>query len=91
MYLSDVIEAVDISVQYLCKFDGKVNVHGYNSSSKIQVADRKSKKWKERLQSVGFAQSSVEVKIGNRLVILVNPGKLAKLWYEVISSWWLLE
>ena len=60
--------------------------NGYNSSSKISVADRKSKKWKERLQSVGYAQSAVEVKIGNNTGDISKPGKLAKLWCEVISS-----
>ena len=46
--------------------------NGYNRSSKISGCRSKIEKWKERLQSVGYAQSSVEVKIGN------NTGDISK-------------
>jgi long-chain acyl-CoA synthetase len=68
MYLSDIMEAVE---QFGPKF---VQVYGQGECPmgitvlpRWEVADRKSKKWKERLQSVGYAQSAVEVKIGNKM------------------------
>ena len=92
MYLSDIIEAVaqlgPIFVQVYGQGECPM---GITVLPKYAVADRKSKKWKERLQSVGFAQSAVEVKIGNKMGGLCEPGETGEIMVRgdiVMPGYW---
>ena len=92
MYLSDIIEAVaqlgPIFVQVYGQGECPM---GITVLPKYEVADRKSKKWKERLQSVGFAQSAVEVKIGNKMGGLCKPGETGEIMVRgdiVMPGYW---
>ena len=58
---------------------------------RYEVADRKSKKWKERLQSVGYAQSAVEVKIGNKTGGIFKPEEIGEIMVRgdiVMPGYW---
>ena len=92
MYLSDIMEAVE---QFGPKF---VQVYGQGECPmgitvlpRWEVADRKSKKWKERLQSVGYAQSAVEVKIGNKMGGIIETGEIGEIMVRgdlVMPGYW---
>ena len=92
MYLSDIMEAVE---QFGPKF---VQVYGQGECPmgitvlpRWEVADRKSKKWKERLQSVGYAQSAVEVKIGNKMGVMIETGEIGEIMVRgdlVMPGYW---
>ncbi|MDX1782214.1 MAG: AMP-binding protein, partial [Thalassovita sp.] len=66
MYSADIIEAVDhfgpIFVQIYGQGEAPM---GITALSRHDVADRTHPRWRERLKSVGRAQSAVEVKIGD--------------------------
>ena len=92
MYLSDIIEAVaqlgPIFVQVYGQGECPM---GITVLPKYEVADRKSKKWKERLQSVGYAQSAVEVKIGNKNGAKNKPGETGEIMVRgdiVMPGYW---
>ena len=66
MYLADIIEAVDHFGPIFIQIYGQGEAPmGITALSRHDVADRTHPRWKERLASVGRAQSAVEVKIGD--------------------------
>jgi len=92
MYLSDIIEAVEHFGPIFVQVYGQGECPmGITVLPRYEVADRKSKKWKERLQSVGYAQSAVEVKIGNKNGATNKPGETGEIMVRgdiVMPGYW---
>ena len=92
MYLSDIIAAVEQFGPIFVQVYGQGECPmGITVLSRYEVADRKSKKWKERLQSVGCAQSAVEVKIGNKTGGICEPGEIGEIMVQgdlVMPGYW---
>ena len=92
MYLSDIIEAVEQFGPIFLQVYGQGECPmGITVLPRYQVADRKSKKWKQRLQSVGYAQSAVEVKIGNKTGSVSKPGETGEIMVRgdlVMPGYW---
>ena len=66
MYLADIIEAVDVFGDIFVQIYGQGECPmAITALSRESIADRKHPRWKERLASVGRAQSAVEVKIAD--------------------------
>ena len=91
MYLSDIIEAVE---QFGSLF---IQVYGQGECPMgiTVLLDLKSQietlKWKKRLQSVGYAQSAVEVKIGNKEGAAMTPGEIGEIMVRgelVMPGYW---
>lgn len=65
MYNADIIEAVDHFGPVFVQIYGQGECPmGITALSRHDVTDRSHPRWRERLQSVGIAQSPVEVRIG---------------------------
>ncbi len=92
MYFSDIIEGVDQLGPIFVQVYGQGECPmGITVLPKFQVADRKSEKWKERLQSVGYAQSAVEVKIGNNTGDISKSGETGEIMVRgdiVMPGYW---
>jgi long-chain acyl-CoA synthetase len=92
MYFSDIIEGVDQLGPIFVQVYGQGECPmGITVLPRFQVADRKSKKWKERLQSVGYAQSAVEVKIGNNTGDISKSGETGEIMVRgdiVMPGYW---
>ena len=92
MYLSDIIEAVEHFGPIFVQVYGQGECPmGITVLPRYEAADRKSKKWKERLQSVGYAQSAVEVKIGNKNGATNKPGETGEIMVRgdiVMPGYW---
>jgi long-chain acyl-CoA synthetase len=92
MYVSDIIEAVDKFGPLFVQVYGQGECPmGITVLPRSEVADRKSKKWKERLQSVGYAQSAVEVKIGNKTGGENKTGEIGEIMVRgdlVMPGYW---
>ena len=92
MYLSDIIEAVEQFGPIFVQVYGQGECPmGITVLPRYEVADRKSKKWKERLQSVGCAQSAVEVKIGNKTGSMCKPEEIGEIMVRgdiVMPGYW---
>ena len=92
MYLSDIIEAVEQFGPIFVQVYGQGECPmGITVLPRYEVADRKSKKWKERLQSVGYAQSAVEVKIGNKTDGMCKPEEIGEIMVRgdiVMPGYW---
>jgi len=66
MYVADIVEAVDHFGPVFVQVYGQGECPmGITALSRHDVADRSHPRWKERLASVGRAQSPVEVRIGD--------------------------
>jgi long-chain acyl-CoA synthetase len=66
MYLADIVEAVDHFGPIFAQIYGQGECPmGITALARADVADRAHPRWRERLQSVGRAQSAVEVQIGD--------------------------
>jgi long-chain acyl-CoA synthetase len=92
MYLADIIEAVDVMgprfVQVLGQGECPMAI---TALSRAQVSDRDHPRWRERLGSVGVAQSAVSVQImdaaGN--VLLVDEiGEICVAGLPVMAGYW---
>ena len=92
MYLSDIIEAVEQFGPIFVQVYGQGECPmGITVLPRHEVADRNSKRWKERLQSVGCAQSAVEVKIGNKSGDKSKPGETGEIMVRgdlVMPGYW---
>lgn len=64
MYLADIVEAVDVLGPRFCQIYGQgESPMTITALPRARVADRDHPRWRERLASVGVAQSCVEVRI----------------------------
>ena len=92
MYLSDIVEAVDQFGSLFIQVYGQGECPmGITVLPRFDVADRHSEKWKKRLQSVGYAQSSLEVKIGNKEGSTMIPGEIGEIMVRgdlVMPGYW---
>ena len=92
MYLSDIIEAVEQFGSLFIQVYGQGECPmGITVLPRFEVADRDSKKWKKRLQSVGYAQSAVEVQIGNKEGAAMTSGEIGEIMVRgelVMPGYW---
>ncbi len=92
MYLSDIVEATEKFGPIFIQVYGQGECPmGISVLPRSEVADRSSEKWKERLQSVGYAQSAVEVKIGNKCGENKKPGEIGEIMVRgdvVMPGYW---
>ncbi len=66
MYLADIIEAVDVLGPRFCQIYGQgESPMTITALSRADISDRQHPRWRERLASVGKAQSCVEVRIAD--------------------------
>ncbi len=66
MYLADIVEAVDVMGPRFCQIYGQgESPMTITALSRDLVADRSHPRWRERLASVGTAQSCVEVRVAD--------------------------
>lgn len=92
MYLADIVDAVDV---FGPKF---VQIYGQGESpmtitalSRDLVADRKHPRWKQRLASVGTAQSSVRVKVADQEGRALGQGEVGEILVQgtpVMLGYW---
>lgn len=92
MYLADIVDAVDV---FGPKF---VQIYGQGESpmtitalSRDLVADRKHPRWKQRLASVGTAQSSVRVKVADQEGQALRQGEVGEILVQgtpVMLGYW---
>jgi long-chain acyl-CoA synthetase len=92
MYLADIEEAVD---RFGPKF---VQIYGQGECpmaitalSRAEVADRAHPRWRERLMSVGRAQSAVEVRVGDAEGRPLGPGEAGEIMVKglpVMPGYW---
>jgi len=92
MYLADIVEAVDwfgpIFVQIYGQGECPMAI---TALSREDVADRAHPRWKQRLASVGRAQSVVEVRIGDETGNAMAPGEVGEIMvrgYPVMPGYW---
>jgi len=92
MYLADIIEAVDhfgpIFVQIYGQGECPMSI---TVLSRDDVADRSHPRWRERLASVGVAQSVVEIRIGDADGAPLPPGETGEIMVRgetVMPGYW---
>ncbi|MBR9653380.1 class I adenylate-forming enzyme family protein [Thalassovita aquimarina] len=92
MYLADIMEAVDHFGPIFIQIYGQGEAPmGITALSRHDVADRTHPRWKERLASVGRAQSAVEVMIGDaegNEVPRGTPGEIMVRSDIVMPGYW---
>ncbi|MBW4710173.1 AMP-binding protein [Roseobacter sp. YSTF-M11] len=92
MYNADIIEAVDHFGPVFAQIYGQGECPmGITALSRGDVADRDHENWAARLQSVGRAQSVVEVAIGDEEGHLVPPGTHGEIMVRgdtVMPGYW---
>ncbi|MGJ8570008.1 MAG: class I adenylate-forming enzyme family protein [Hoeflea sp.] len=92
MYLADIVEAVDVLGPRFCQIYGQgESPMTITALDRASVADRAHPRWRERLASVGTAQSSVEVRIvdeaGNAMVT-GETGEIVVRGAPVMQGYW---
>lgn len=92
MYVADIIEAVahfgDIFVQIYGQGECPMSI---TALSRADVADRAHPRWRERLGSVGRAQSVVEVRIGDAQGAVLPNGEAGEIMVRgqtVMPGYW---
>ncbi len=92
MYLADIVEAVDWFGPKFVQIYGQGECPmAITALGRDEVADRSHKRWRERLSSVGRAQSVVEVAIGDGAGAFLPPdavGEIMVRGYPVMPGYW---
>lgn len=91
MYLADIVEAVDVLGPRFAQIYGQgESPMTITALPKPFVADREHPRWRERLQSVGFAQPSVEISIRSQDVDLPagQAGEICVRGPSVMAGYW---
>lgn len=92
MYVSDIVEAVDWFGPKFVQIYGQGECPmGITALSRDEVTDRTHPRWRERLASVGRAQSVVEVAIGDADGNPVAPGDTGEIMVRgqvVMPGYW---
>ncbi|MEM9576601.1 MAG: AMP-binding protein [Pseudomonadota bacterium] len=92
MYNADIIEAVELFGPRFVQIYGQGECPmGITALSRADVADRQHPDWRRRLQSVGRAQSGVEVAIGDAhadLLPVGEPGEIMVRGDTVMPGYW---
>jgi long-chain acyl-CoA synthetase len=80
MYLADIIEAVDHFGPRFAQIYGQGECPmAITALSRADVSDRAHPRWRERLMSVGVAQSCVEVRIADDDGTQLAPGEMGEI------------
>ncbi len=83
MYLADIIEAVDWFGPKFVQIYGQGECPmAISALSRAEVADRTHPRWRERLGSVGRAQSVVEVAIGDATAGSLPAGETGEIMVQ---------
>lgn len=92
MYQADIVAAVDHFGPIFVQIYGQGECPmGISALSRADVADRSHPRWRERLGSVGRAQSAVEVRIGDaqgRALPEDEPGEIMVRGDVVMPGYW---
>ncbi|MEX3008835.1 class I adenylate-forming enzyme family protein [Hoeflea sp. TYP-13] len=92
MYLEDIVEAVDVLGPRFCQIYGQgESPMTITALPRETVADRNHPRWKERLASVGRAQSCVEVRIADGEGDTVPAGTTGEILVRgapVMAGYW---
>lgn len=92
MYMADILEAVDHFGDIFVQIYGQGECPmGITALSRADVSDRSHPRWKERLQSVGRAQSAVEVAIGDSSGRVLPVGEIGEIMVRgdtVMPGYW---
>lgn len=92
MYNADIIEAVEHFGPIFVQIYGQGECPmGITALSRHDVTDRSHPRWRERLQSVGIAQSAVEVRIGGPDGAPLAPGTHGEIMVRgdsVMPGYW---
>ena len=86
MYTADIIDAVDWFGAVFAQIYGQGECPmAITALSRADVADREHPRWRDRLGSVGRAQTAVEVRIGGAGERLCRRARSARSWCAAIS------
>ena len=92
MYTADIEDAVDwFGPKFLQIYGQGECPMAITALSRVEVADRSHPRWRERLSSVGRAQSAVEVAIGDGKGRLLPPGETGEIMVRgapVMPGYW---
>ncbi|MEZ5674516.1 MAG: AMP-binding protein [Thalassovita sp.] len=92
MYVADIVEAVDHFGPVFIQIYGQGEAPmGITALTREEVADRSHPRWRERLASVGRAQSPVEVRIGDAAgapVPVGTPGEIMVRSEVAMTGYW---
>lgn len=80
MYLADILDAVEVMGPRFVQIYGQgESPMAITSLSRALVADRSHPRWRQRLASIGIAQSSVEVRIVGADGAQLAPGEVGEI------------
>ncbi|KJS45739.1 MAG: AMP-dependent synthetase [Roseovarius sp. BRH_c41] len=92
MYLADILEAVEVFGPVFLQIYGQGECPmAITALSRVDVADRSHPRWRERLASVGRAQSVGEVRIADETGAEVPPGEVGEILVRgdaVMPGYW---
>ncbi|HMQ57611.1 MAG TPA: AMP-binding protein [Rhizobiaceae bacterium] len=92
MYLADIVEAVDVLGNRFCQIYGQgESPMTITALPRASVSDRAHPRWRERLASVGTAQSCVELRIGDadgRPLAAGESGEIMVRGTPVMAGYW---